>query len=998
MTTVNSGFPFDQIRSCTSCDLRKSCSGPVAGIGPVPAKVMLLGEAPGLEEDKTGEPFVGRAGRLLKSLLSGIGWSRELCYITNCLLCRPANNAKPTPAQIKACSHWLDIEMGVVQPDILVLMGATAIYRILGPSAGTVEHLHGKPILQDTGRKQVILLPSYHPAAALYETAQLRHVYDDFHVLQGLIAGNDPSQYIANDEHPDPNYVEIAGTDHLTWLYEVMQAAGVAGSPIAADVETVDNKLWSIQVCITPGTAYFVGPELVDQFRFPPNAQVVFHNYLYDYQFIRVENFLDTMVMAYQLGLPQGLKELASRVCGMEMQSYDDLVSGAGRGNAIQYLTKAAQMEWPPPAPVVEFKWDNKKGKLIDKVRNPQPIARKIKRILANCIDKPEVDPYKRWRSIDEQERLVVELKIGPMPVSSISDISREKAIYYACLSGESKVLMADGRYKQIRHLVRDKSTDSVMCWDSGIHQFVSRKIVNWYRNIHNDEINWLAVRTEASRMVGGFAHNGGYGTRYTPNHKLLTKRGWVAVSDLVPRDDELALPIPKLTTIQRQVLIGSNLGDGHLSRPGRSGWATLQVCHNHKQEEYIKWKHKLLGSLCQSPVKVTTRSKMVWGERRNVVDARFWTTYHPEIEMVRKASYVPNKQINHWIDDLDGLALAVWYMDDGSLHERKRPRLATNSFNLESIDYARKLLYDRWGINSSRVLVSEQHNQYITCILAPYDNFWSIIAGFVPPCMQYKLPEKWRGQYTEPVSGDIAEPFYSKVVAVTPYPIRKGGCNIRTSYCLDVAGVHNFLTLGEIAHNCRDSDSTLRVYHALLPRIHEYGLEFILNVDLSVLPVVQEMMDTGMALDTNYLKGLSTEYAGRMVTAADDLAKKAGHAFNPGSSPQVAAVVDKELGFTPTKFTDRQQVSTDDRELKKIDHPIVKGILGYRRIAKNKDAFADALVERAVLHEDHYRIHTTLKTTRTETGRLSSSGPNLQAIPTHHQEGKRIRRAFIAK
>jgi len=582
---------------------------------------MFLGEAPGESEDEQGEPFIGRAGRLLDSLLSQISWNRDLCYISNVICCHPPHNAKPSSKQIIACSHWLDIELGLVRPEILVLMGATAIARILGPGAGTVEHLHGKPIMQDVLGRRIIILPCYHPAAALYETTQLRQVYDDFQVLKGLIAGVDPQQYIVKDEYPNPEYIELHASD-LEWFYKYMVSAGL----VAADTETVNNKLWSIQVCLEPGTAYFIGPELIDSFHFPPGVQVIFHNYLYDYQFIQVDNFGDTMIMAYLLGLPQGLKELASRLCGVKMKSYSDLVAGSGRDNAISYLTEAVHREWPKPEPVIESKWDNKAGKVIEKVRNPQPITRKIKRILADAVDNQSVYPYKRWITIEQVERNMVESVLGPMSSSSIADIPYQEAVEYACL----------------------------------------------------------------------------------------------------------------------------------------------------------------------------------------------------------------------------------------------------------------------------------------------------------------------------------------------------------------------------------DASVTMRVYQKLLPKIHEYGLDLILSMDLSILPMIQEMQDTGIALDVDYLRSLSSEYSERMGTVALELAKEAGHAFNPGSSSQTAQVVYNELSFMPTKFTDGGAISTDDRELKKIDHPIVKKILEYRRMAKNKDAFADALVERAVLHGEQYRIHTTLKATRTETGRLSSSGPNLQAMPAHTAEGKRIRKAFI--
>jgi DNA polymerase-1 len=134
------------------------------------------------------------------------------------------------------------------------------------------------------------------------------------------------------------------------------------------------------------------------------------------------------------------------------------------------------------------------------------------------------------------------------------------------------------------------------------------------------------------------------------------------------------------------------------------------------------------------------------------------------------------------------------------------------------------------------------------------------------------------------------------------------------------------------------------------------------------------------------------------------ELAGMVGHPFNPASSLQVADVVYKELGFKPTATTATGLVSTDDAELKKTGHPVAKGIIQYRGLLKLKSTYADNMIRSA--HPDEngvYRMHTVLKTTRVETGRLSSSkddngeGANLQNIPTRNKEGKAIKNGFIA-
>ncbi len=612
----------DLIRSCSACEWRRYSTAPVPGSGPIPCRVMFIAQNPAKEEDNRGEPLVGQAGKMFNSILQGIGVFREEVYLANTVCCRgPTSDAVPPPAIVRACSHWLDLELSVVQPEIVVLMGAPAMKRLLGPDCGTVEHLHGKPIVSD-GR---VYLPCYHPAAAIHDTALLRHLYDDFRILRGLLAGVPPSDYIIRDLYPNPIYTEITSEFELHHLESDIASAGFA----AADVETVNNKLWSVQVSLEPGTSYFIGGDLAPLFRFPTTAEIVFHYYLYDYHFIQANRFLDTIIMAYLLGLPQGLKELASRFCGMEMQSYSDMVSAYGHDKAIAFLEQVSGQRWPNPEPIIESAWDNKAGMVISKTHHPQPVERRVKRILADIINEPETDPFTRWNAIDGFSRRNVESVLGPMPGSTIADVDHDKAVWYSS----------------------------------------------------------------------------------------------------------------------------------------------------------------------------------------------------------------------------------------------------------------------------------------------------------------------------------------------------------------------------------RDPDATLRVYQALLPRIHELGLDYVLrSIDLPILSMVQEMMDIGFAVDRTHLSNLSTDYARRMADIAEKLASQVGHTFNPGSSQQVAEVVYGELGFKPTKRTTTGIVSTDDQELKKVKHPVVNGILEYRRLAKNKDSFADALLGRSVSHPDGTnRVHTTIKTTRTETGRLSSADPNLQAQPTRNKEGKAIRKGFVA-
>jgi len=114
-------------RTCTACPLIECCSAPVPAIGPLNAAVMLVGEAPGGGEDKTGIPFKGKAGQYLDYLLESIKLPRESVWITNTVKCRPANNRDPLPFEVSTCANlWLDNEIKIVKPKIIVALGLFA--------------------------------------------------------------------------------------------------------------------------------------------------------------------------------------------------------------------------------------------------------------------------------------------------------------------------------------------------------------------------------------------------------------------------------------------------------------------------------------------------------------------------------------------------------------------------------------------------------------------------------------------------------------------------------------------------------------------------------------------------------------------------------------------------------------------------------------------------------------------------------------------------------
>jgi DNA polymerase len=190
--TVNSGVAeligrIDrEVRECIKCDLHKGRKNAVPGDGSINASIVLVGEAPGQEEDLQGRPFVGAAGKLLSQLLKSIGLRREDVYITNIVKCRPPANRPPRVEEVSACSDYLDRQINLIKPKMICPMGNVALKTFLGKDT-SISKVHGQPV---STRESRMIFPLYHPAAALY-TARLRSVLeDDFRKLSKLAASD----------------------------------------------------------------------------------------------------------------------------------------------------------------------------------------------------------------------------------------------------------------------------------------------------------------------------------------------------------------------------------------------------------------------------------------------------------------------------------------------------------------------------------------------------------------------------------------------------------------------------------------------------------------------------------------------------------------------------------------------------------------------------------------------------------------------------------------
>ena len=164
--------------NCKKCKLCNSRTKVVIGTGNKNAKIMFIGEGPGADEDSQGIPFVGKAGQLMNKAFEGIGIKREDVYITNIVKCRPPQNRNPEKEEAQSCKEYLDTQIKLINPEIIILLGSVALKNILGEEYG-ITASRGKWFEKD-GKK---ILPTFHPAALLRDETKKIYFWQDLKML-----------------------------------------------------------------------------------------------------------------------------------------------------------------------------------------------------------------------------------------------------------------------------------------------------------------------------------------------------------------------------------------------------------------------------------------------------------------------------------------------------------------------------------------------------------------------------------------------------------------------------------------------------------------------------------------------------------------------------------------------------------------------------------------------------------------------------------------------
>jgi uracil-DNA glycosylase family 4 len=188
---------YREIARCRECEeLARTRNKVVPGEGPENSQIVFIGEAPGFHEDQQGRPFVGQAGQFLEQLLGSIGLKRDDVYICNVIKCRPPGNRDPLPMEIKNCQKWLDRQLELLAPKMVVTLGRYSLARYF--PGETISKVHGKARKENN----VIYFAMYHPAAALHQQSLRQTIEADIRKIPELLAKSNELKEKEEDNKP----------------------------------------------------------------------------------------------------------------------------------------------------------------------------------------------------------------------------------------------------------------------------------------------------------------------------------------------------------------------------------------------------------------------------------------------------------------------------------------------------------------------------------------------------------------------------------------------------------------------------------------------------------------------------------------------------------------------------------------------------------------------------------------------------------------------------
>lgn len=414
---------------CATC---KGKTRFVPGNGPRNARVMCIGEAPGQVEDHVGIPLVGPTGQEFdNTYLPLAGLTREEVYVTNARKCRPDLNRKPTYNETLDCAtHHLPDELEQVQPEIVMLMGATACSLIPGID---LEVEHGIPRLGELFGWKGWVVPLYHPALGLHETSKMTMLLEDWSSLKQWL--KDGIWGWPEDQLWGRRYTLAEGREDIErYMTDTIRFSNPPWVRCGVDTETHGGELYSVQWSLEVGTGQMVLASndkamgswvYAVRYVLGEGCEVVLHNAPADIPAleelgIKGFGYRDTMHEAYHLGnLPQALKALSYRLLGRRRKSWDETVGGPSRSVLEDWI-----MEHRAECTRDVIERIGMSGKVLKPVLGPpSQLERDLTRILKHMM---RSDGYDAWGKLTDAG-------ISGWPVKGIAHVPVEDAITYAC-------------------------------------------------------------------------------------------------------------------------------------------------------------------------------------------------------------------------------------------------------------------------------------------------------------------------------------------------------------------------------------------------------------------------------------------------------------------------------------------------------------------------------------------------------------------------------------
>ncbi|HKP40150.1 intein-containing recombinase RecA [Mycobacterium sp.] len=377
-----------------------------------------------------------------------------------------------------------------------------------------------------------------------------------------------------------------------------------------------------------------------------------------------------------------------------------------------------------------------------------------------------------------------------------INQLREKIGVMFGCFNYSTRVQLADGTTEKIGKIVNNKMDVEVLSYDPDTDRIVPRKVVNWFNNGPAEQFLQFTVEKSGGNGKSQFAA--------TPNHLIRTPGGWTEAGDLIAGDRVLAAEPHRLSDQQFQVVLGSLMGDGNLSpnRRDRNG-VRFRLGHGAKQAEYLEWKTALMGNIKHSV-------------SENAKGARFVDfTPLPELAELQRAMYLGDGKkflSEEYLKALTPLALAIWYMDDGSFTVRSKglqERTAGGSGRIEICVEAmsegsrvrlRDYLRDTHGLDVRLRLSGAAGKAVLVFSTASTAKFQELVAPYMAPSMEHKLLPRFRGQSS--VTPQFVEPTQRLVPARILDVHVKPHTRSMNRFDIEVEGNHNYFVDGVMVHN----------------------------------------------------------------------------------------------------------------------------------------------------------------------------------------------------